>query len=44
VVRVIKQPANGKLEVEEGNGFGYWQKENIRAKCGEKPIWGKLIC
>jgi hypothetical protein len=27
VVRVTKQPANGKLEVEEGIGFGYWQKE-----------------
>jgi hypothetical protein len=41
--RVTKQPKNGKLEVEEGSGFGYWQKENIRAKCGEKPIWGTLV-
>jgi hypothetical protein len=43
VVRVTKQPANGKLEVEEGNGFGYSQKENIHAKCGERPIWGMLV-
>ena len=43
VVRVTKQPTNGKLEVEEGNGFGYWQKESSRAKCGEKPISGMLV-
>ena len=43
VVRVTKQPTNGKLEVEEGNGFGYWQKENIRTMCGEKSIWGMLV-
>src|SRR5262249_2305067 len=41
-VRVTKQPTNGKLEVEEGNGFGY-QRESSRAKCGEKPIWGMLL-
>jgi hypothetical protein len=41
-VRVTKQPTNGKLEVEEGNGFGY-QKESSRAKCGEKPVWGMLL-
>jgi hypothetical protein len=43
VVRVTKQPTNGKLEVEEGNGFGYWQKESSRAKCGERPISGMLV-
>lgn len=42
-VRVTRAPANGKIEVVDTRGFGYWSKENSRSKCNEKTVDGSAI-
>lgn len=42
-VRIFKKPVNGKLELEEGDGFGAWRKEDPRSTCNDKKTWGWLL-
>ena len=37
-VRITKQPKNGKLELEEGDTFPHYAKDNPRAQCNTRRI------
>lgn len=42
-IRITKAPVNGKLEVVEGEAFPYYAKDNPRAKCNDKKVFGASL-
>jgi hypothetical protein len=38
IVRILRGPKNGKVEVDVGPGFPDYQKDNTRFKCNEKSV------
>jgi hypothetical protein len=42
-VRILDQPLNGKLEVQEESGFAYFPPPNPRSQCNDKQIWGTAL-
>jgi len=43
VVRIIKKPLNGNIEILDGEGYTSFKSDNQRFKCNEKPLPGKAI-
>jgi hypothetical protein len=43
VVRVTKEPEHGKIETVAGKQFAFYKKDNIRSRCNEHKVPGKLV-
>jgi hypothetical protein len=38
IVRILKQPSHGTLEVEAGKGFPNYKADNVRSRCNTQEV------